>query len=31
VALSFDPAVKFAEYAHPQMLVTTEWAAAHLD
>jgi len=31
VALSYDPAAKFAEYAHPQMLVTTEWVAAHLD
>jgi thiosulfate/3-mercaptopyruvate sulfurtransferase len=31
VALSYDPAAKFAEYEHPQMLVTTEWVAAHLD
>src|SRR5437773_10425651 len=31
VALPFDPEAKFAEYAHPHMLVTTEWVAAHLD
>jgi len=31
VTLPYDSAAKFADYAHPQMLVTTEWLAAHLD
>ncbi len=31
MALPPDPAPKFGEYAHPQMLVSTEWVAAHLD
>jgi thiosulfate/3-mercaptopyruvate sulfurtransferase len=26
-----DQSEKFAEYAHPEMLVSTEWVAAHLD
>src|ERR1022692_3288323 len=31
VALPYDSAAKFGEYAHPQMIVSTEWLAAHLD
>jgi thiosulfate/3-mercaptopyruvate sulfurtransferase len=31
VALPSDPAAKFRQYAHPQMLVSTEWLATHLD
>ena len=31
MALPYDSAAKFAEYAHPQMVVTTEWVAGHLD
>jgi len=31
VAPPYDPEAKFAEYANPHMLVTTEWVAAHLD
>ena len=31
MAVTHDPAPKFAEYAHPASLVTTEWLAAHLD
>jgi len=31
MALPYDPAPKFAEYARPQMLVSTEWLADHLD
>ena len=31
MALPFDSAPKFAEYAHPEMIVTTEWVAEHLD
>ena len=31
MAVTHDPAPKFAEYAHPGSLVTTEWLAAHLD
>src|SRR5258708_6093030 len=27
----FDSAPRFADYAHPEMLVTTEWLAEHLD
>ena len=30
MALPYDSAAKFADYAHPQMLVTTEWVAAHV-
>jgi thiosulfate/3-mercaptopyruvate sulfurtransferase len=29
VALPYDNAPKFGDYAHPEMLVTTEWVAAH--
>jgi Rhodanese-like domain len=29
--LPYDPAGKFQEYARPEMIVTTEWVAAHLD
>src|SRR6267154_716982 len=31
MALPQDPAPKFAEYAHPEKIVSTEWLAAHLD
>src|SRR5262249_23415914 len=31
VALPYDSAAKFADYAHPRMLVTTEWVAGHLE
>jgi thiosulfate/3-mercaptopyruvate sulfurtransferase len=31
VALPYDSAAKFQEYAHPEMIVSTEWVAAHLD
>jgi thiosulfate/3-mercaptopyruvate sulfurtransferase len=31
VALPNDAAAKFQEYAHPEMLVSTEWLAARLD
>jgi thiosulfate/3-mercaptopyruvate sulfurtransferase len=31
MALPQDPAPKFAEYAHPEKIVSTEWVAAHLD
>src|SRR5260221_813199 len=31
MALPYDSAPKFADYAHPEMLVTTEWLAEHLD
>src|ERR1700760_754479 len=31
MALPTDPAPKFAEYAHPEKIVSTEWVAAHLD
>ena len=31
MALPYDPAVKFQEYAHPEMIVSTEWVAEHLD
>src|SRR5260370_33532903 len=30
MALPQDSAPKFAEYAHPEMIVSTEWVAAHL-
>jgi thiosulfate/3-mercaptopyruvate sulfurtransferase len=30
VALPLDPAPKLAQYAHPEMLVTTDWLAEHL-
>ena len=31
MALPFDSAAKLREYAHPEMLVSTEWVAEHLD
>ena len=31
MALPYDSAPKFQEYAHPEMLVSTEWVAEHLD
>jgi thiosulfate/3-mercaptopyruvate sulfurtransferase len=31
MALPHDSVPKFAGYAHPEMLVTTEWVAGHLD
>jgi thiosulfate/3-mercaptopyruvate sulfurtransferase len=31
MALPNDSAAKFQDYAHPEMLVSTEWLAAHLD
>jgi thiosulfate/3-mercaptopyruvate sulfurtransferase len=31
MALPYDSAPKFADYAHPEMLVTTEWLAERLD
>ncbi len=31
MALPFDLEPKFADYAHPGMLVTTDWVAEHLD
>jgi thiosulfate/3-mercaptopyruvate sulfurtransferase len=31
VTLPYDSAAKFAEYAHPEMVVTTEWVGSHLD
>jgi len=30
MSAEFDSAVKFAEYAHPERLVTTDWLAEHL-
>lgn len=30
MSAEFDTAAKFAEYAHPERLVTTEWLAEHL-
>jgi len=30
VALPSDPAAKFQDYAHPEMLVSTDWLAGHL-
>jgi thiosulfate/3-mercaptopyruvate sulfurtransferase len=29
VTLPYDPAPKFAQYAHPEMIVSTDWVAAH--
>ena len=29
--LPYDSAPKFQDYAHPEMLVTTEWVADHLE
>src|ERR1700732_5620524 len=31
VALPNDSAAKLQEYAHPEMIVTTDWVAEHLD
>jgi len=31
MALPYDPAPKFQEYAHPEKIVSTGWVAAHLD
>jgi thiosulfate/3-mercaptopyruvate sulfurtransferase len=31
MAVSLDPAPKLQEYAHPEMLVTVDWLAEHLD
>src|SRR2546429_6179837 len=31
MALPQDSAPKFQEYAHPEMIVSTEWVAQHLD
>ena len=31
MALPYDSAPKFSEYAHPEKIVSTEWVAAHLD
>ena len=31
MALPFDSAAKFQDYAHPEMLVSTDWLAEHLD
>src|SRR6201991_2230673 len=31
MALPYDHAPKFQEYAHPEMIVSTEWVAQHLD
>jgi hypothetical protein len=31
VALPYDSAAKFLQYAHPQMIVSTGWLAEHLD
>src|ERR1043165_9798678 len=31
MALPQDPAPKFQEYAHPEMIVSTQWVADHLD
>ena len=31
MALPYDSAAKLREYAHPEMIVTTEWVAEHLD
>ncbi|WP_353810076.1 sulfurtransferase [Agromyces sp. SYSU T00194] len=30
MSVAFDPAEKFAAYAHPERLVSTDWLAAHL-
>ena len=31
MALPYDSSPKFGEYAHPEMIVSTEWVAEHLD
>ena len=31
VTLPYDTAAKFADYAHPEMIVSTEWVAEHLN
>ncbi|MGH3280486.1 MAG: hypothetical protein ACRDNW_15295, partial [Trebonia sp.] len=31
MALPYDQTVKFGEYAHPEMIVSTAWVAEHLD
>ena len=31
MALPNDSSAKFLQYAHPQMIVSTEWVAEHLD
>jgi thiosulfate/3-mercaptopyruvate sulfurtransferase len=31
VALPYDSAAKFQDYAHPEVLVSTDWLAEHLD
>jgi thiosulfate/3-mercaptopyruvate sulfurtransferase len=31
VALPYDSAPKFGDYAHPEKIVSTEWVAGHLD
>ncbi|MEO6310245.1 MAG: sulfurtransferase [Leifsonia sp.] len=31
MSVELDPAVKFAAYAHPERLVSTDWLSAHLD
>jgi len=31
MALPQDSAPKFLQYAHPEMIVSTEWVAQHLD
>jgi len=31
MALPYDSAAKFADYAHPEMVVSTEWVAGHLE
>lgn len=31
MSVEFDPNPKFARYAHPERLVSTDWLAAHLD
>ena len=31
MALPYDSATKLQEYAHPEMIVTTDWVAEHLD
>ena len=31
MALPYDRTAKFGEYAHPEMIVSTEWVAGHLD
>ena len=31
MALPYDSEAKFQDYAHPEMIVSTDWVAAHLD